>query len=113
MLESVNNRTTGEKILIWSLIIIGILTFLLGSYALFKSVKVAKNPVTTTVSSQDVEKFRHVISCKFDSLNSTVVKRDSVQNVILTEIMSSVDKADEELRLIDKRLNRIVKETYR
>lgn len=105
MPENVNNRTTGEKILIGFLILVGVVTLFVGSYAIGKSIKVARNSATTTVSAQDVEQLSKTIACGLDSLNS----KDSLQNDILTEIKCSVDKANKELKHLEKRLNRIEK----
>ncbi len=105
MPESVNNRTAGEKILIWTLIIFGVVTLSIGSYAVVVSIKVAKNPTTTTVSAQDVERISKAIVSRLDSID----RKDSLQNEILTEIKSSIESTNKELKQIDKHLNRIEK----
>jgi hypothetical protein len=105
MPENVNNRTTGEKILIGFLILVGVVTLFVGSYAIGKSIKVARNSATTTVSAQDVERISKAIVSRLDSID----RKDSLQNEILTEIMSSIESTNKELKQIDKHLNRIEK----
>lgn len=109
MPERVNNRTIGEKILIWSLIIFGVIALLVGSYAIVKSIKVTKIQTKTAVSAQDVERIGNAIMNRLDSLHSTSTKRDSIQSDMLNEIRCSVNSTNKELKNIEKRLIRVDK----
>lgn len=109
MPENVNNRTTGEKVLLGFLIIVGIVSFFVGSYAIAKSIKVTHKPATTSVSAQDIERIWNVVANRLDSLHSASAKSDSIRSNILNEIKNSVDITNKELKHIEKRLIRVEK----
>lgn len=108
MKEFFKNLTCTEMTIIIFLIVVGLLSIGVGSYAVYKSQIVACNPATSTVSTLDIERLEKAVTNKFDSIDDTIIHEDSLQNELLKEMKETLNNSNNEIVKINKRLNRIL-----
>lgn len=85
----------------------GILFFILGTYAVFKANSASMKAETSSVSSQNIAELKECVIFKLDSLERSYLFYDSINIEIIKEQKSSINNIENELMKINIKLNQI------